>query len=651
VTSRGLFRAVAAGAVLSAVLLGPALAAGDPAGSAQDIADLGAIRDQIEALDLEKALAAIAALLARPDTGGGVRADALALRAQAHVASGDLAAAEADYREILPLRPTFAPDPKLTSKKAMERFLAIESAMIGTLHLDLDPKDASVSVDGHSTPVAPDASLKALAGERSLRVEHKGFDPSELSVHAVAGADTLVHVRLVPNARAIVVRTDVDGVDVKLDGQPAGTTAHAAGDAAGPAELQLEDVSIGEHALTLAKPCFATENVKALVTVDLQDRAPKPLPVAVMRPARTRVSLNGATYAGELRVDGERALPLPGPSIETCPGRHTIEAVASGRVVSSQVLEAGETDVTVDLTPRPNAVLVGPEWPASWVSVLGSWSLRGRVDPPPGSDLSSPAGWGKIHLPPDTDIAVGVITGGGMAGADRVVMWSPTLGIVAAASGPADAGRPVWRRAGIGATSVDGRDGIVRLVHVTAGGAAAGAGIVDGDGLQSVAGRPVSTAAEARSQIGAQAAGGMVPLEIVSPQAARRTVQVKGSAEPVVERAPTAAGSIVRAGWAEAVAAAGGEDAASAYANLALTLEGTGRDAVAAEAWRKAAALDPASFGPRADYASGAQLDAQGKSAEAKESFQRAKAGATAAGDLVLAAAAADRLADLGVSK
>lgn len=650
-TRRACIAVLAAGAVLSAVLLRSAVAAGDTAPSPQDVADLGAIRDQIERLDLEKALAAISAMLARPGIGDGLRADALALRAQAHVASGDLAAAEADYREILPLRPSFAPDPKLTSKKAMGRFLALEATMIGTLHLDLDPKDASVSIDGRPATPAPETSLKALAGARSLRIEHKGFDPAEVSVTAVAGEDTLVHVRLVPNARAIVVRTDVDGVDVKLDGQSAGTTARVAGGAPGAAELQLEDVPIGEHALTLAKPCFATENVAALVTVDLQDRAPKPLPVAVMRPARTRVSLSGATYAGELRVDGERALALPGASIETCPGRHTIEAVASGRVVSSQVLEAGETDVSVDMTPRPNAVLVGPEWPASWVSVLGSWSLRGRIDPPPGSDLSSTAGWAKIQLPPDTDIAVGVIARGGMAGADRVVMWSPTLGTVAAASAAADAGRPVWRRSGIGATAVDGRDGIVRLVHVNAKGTAAGAGIVDGDGLQAVAGRPVSTAAEARAQIGAQAAGGTVPLEIVSPPGTRRTVQVRGAAEPVVERAPTAAGAIVRAGWAEAVAAAGGEDAASAYANLALTLEGAGREAVASEAWRKAAALDPASFGPRADYAAGAQLDAQGKSAEAKEAFQRAKGGATAAGDLVLAAAAADRLADLGVSK
>jgi tetratricopeptide (TPR) repeat protein len=612
--------------------------------------DLAPIREQIESLDFEKALSAIAKFLERPGLPDDVRADALALRGQAHAATGDIDAAEADYKEILPLRPAFEPDPKLTPKRALERFSKLQASTVGTLHLVLDPQDAHVTIEGRPVEPGPGGTLRALAGERALHVERKGFDPLDTTARVVAGQEAILKLRLVPNAGGIVVRTDVAGVTVSIDDRDVGTTVRPPGDPSGPAVLTVLDLALGEHEVHLEKSCFATERVPAMVSVDIDDRAPKPMPIVTMRAARTRVDLAGATYPGEIRIDGEKVATLPAASAETCPGRHTVETVAGGRVVWASTLDTTASELNLDVAPRPNVALVGGEWPASWAAVAGSWSLRGRLDPPDGGNLASAPGWAKVTLPPETDFAVGVIPRGGPAGEDAVVVYSPALGLVEAMATPPPGVAPPWRETTIGAVPVDGPGGAVVLVAVVRGGPAARAGIKEGEALVSVAGVAVSDAAGARARIASQPPGSALPVELGGFGGDHRTVQVIGTARPASSASAAGTSAVIRAAWATVIAAAGGDEAPCALASLAGLLSRYGKDDAAIEAWRKAAALDPATFGPRADYAVGVALDAQGKAAEAKDRFRRAKAGAEAAQDAVLAAAAADRLADLGVA-
>src|SRR5204863_5513512 len=124
---------------------------------------------------------AVDAFLERSDLSDATRVAALDLRAQAHVASDALDAAEKDYRAILQLDPGYAPGRDVTSKKAMDRFTRIRASMIGTVRLDLDPKDAALTVDGRRVSVA-DGAFPAVKGERSLRFTHKGFDTLDASV-------------------------------------------------------------------------------------------------------------------------------------------------------------------------------------------------------------------------------------------------------------------------------------------------------------------------------------------------------------------------------------------------------------------------------------------------------------------------------------
>ena len=67
------------------------------------------------------------------------RGEALVLRAQTHVAFGDLDAAEADYRQILELRPGYEPAPSLTPEKALVRFRKVQASTVGHVVVELDP--------------------------------------------------------------------------------------------------------------------------------------------------------------------------------------------------------------------------------------------------------------------------------------------------------------------------------------------------------------------------------------------------------------------------------------------------------------------------------------------------------------------------------
>jgi hypothetical protein len=615
--------------------------------------ELDAIRDQLVALDIEKALFALNSMLERSDLPEATRVDALDLRAQAYVASDNLDAAELDYRALLALRAGYAPSRDVTSKKAMDRFVKIKASLVGGVRIDVDPKDASVAVDGRPATIPAEGVLPALSGLRKIHMARKGFDSQDVEIQIAAGQETPITIRLVPNSRSLVVRTDVDAVAIALDGVASGLTARGADavtDANTPATLVIEDVAIGEHEVRLAKSCFATESLQEIVTVDLADRSPKLLRVVAMRPSRTRVTATGATYEGELRVDGERAASLPLTSFAMCPGVRTIEVIASGRIVWSGSLAAEESDVTLDLSPRPNAVLVGDSWPKAWASVTAGWSLRGRVDLPSGSDLTTREGWERLSLPPGTDLAIAVIPGAGIAGDERIALYGPALQEVEVPATPPPPSPPAWMVASLGAVLVDADGGSVVLASIAPSGPAARAGLLPGDRLVAVAGRAVANAASAREAVAASAGSTALVLDISSPGAAVRKVECQAMAEPWLSPSREDASRVTRAAWASADAAAGGPRAAAALANLALLLEGASREPAAVEVWRRVRAVGSGGLAARAAYALGVGLEANGKREEAIAAFTQAKSEGSANADPALCSAAVDRLADLGVA-
>ncbi len=639
----------------------PAEAAPPPARSTD--ARLDIIREDLAALRFEKALSALETFLADSSATESQRADALILRAEAHVASGALDRAEEDYREILALEPWFEPDRSLTPKKAVVRFDKVRASTVGVVRLDLDPPDAKLFVDGRPTPRAPDGSLPMLAGSRVLRAERKGFDPAELRLEIAAGKESPAEVHLVPNARTVVLQTETDGVTIRVDGAVVGVTAPAGTEtgsaaASGPAQLSIDSLPLGEHLFELSKPCFGTLRLREMIAVDLMNRSPKILGPVHLDPARSRLVVRGGPKDAEIRVDGNAEGKLPIDALELCAGRREVEVRAGGRAVfwsRVDLPEQGEAEIEVQ--PRPNATLVGAsDWPEPLRDLGDSVSTRQSLEPPDGVDLGTAEGWRGIPLAPDTDLALAVVASARSGSSRKWLLYSPILRTVDSMEGGAEFRRPSWRRSVIGARVADSALlGKAIVVDVDAGGPAAAAGIGVGDRLTAVGGVPVRDAADARRVIASVVPGTPVELVVTGISGEKRELRCVAASSPVLLDASERPGPQAwYAAWADVDAASGADAANSALANLAQLLSEAGHHDLAAQTWRRVLWPNRPGVGAgTAAYFLGRELESLGREDVARVAFTEARDSSSTAPDdegLAVSPAAADHLADLGVA-
>lgn len=652
-------RTLAIALVLAACWLPfPALAdEGAPAAGAS--AELEAIRADLEAARFEKAFSALDALLSRSDLAEDDTAKALALRAQARVATGDLKRAEEDWKRLLLLRPGFVPDSALTGRKALERFDKVAASIVGTLRLELDPADASVLVDGKPAAREADGTVRLATGEHVLTVEKAGFDRAELTVTVPAGEVTPLPIRLVANARSVVLRTEPDGVEVRLDGALLGTTRRPEGPSGAPSArpgvFVAENLPLGEHVFELTKPCWRTTRVRVQVNVDVRDRGPIELEPVALDPAKAVLAITGSPKGAEVRADGDvlGTVPLRGATL--CAGVHRVEVRSGGRAVWRDDVELPEQGtLAVEVSPRPFAVLFGADtWPRDLEEIPRAMGSGAGLAIPDGFSPESAESLRAV-LPPDTDLAavVSPSTGGAPA---RIYLWSPVLGKGLPLSGPVvEARRPSRSRPSLGWRVVDSAEaGGPVVATVLAGGPAASAGAFPGERITSIGGRPVSSAAEARGTERGLEEGEPVTIALAGIDGTPRNVTMTPRSSPIVASATELTPStLIGAAWAS-VDAASGEDAI-ALATLAEMLLDSGRYEASAAAWRRVRFEDRPGIGPgTAAYGLGRALQGLGDEAGAKEAFRRAAdSRGTARTDEgpAIAPAAADHLADLGVA-
>ena len=635
----------------------------DPGPAADEATDarpqLDSIREDVVQARFEKALAAIEVLLGRVDLTPEQRDEALVLRAQAHVAFGDLDAAEADYRAILQARPGFRPDPSFTPDKAMRRFETARAATVGMLVLTLDPPDAVLTVDGR--PVAPDPAgrLPLLAGRRDLRAERDGHDPAEATVDIAAGAEATLELALMPNSRSVVVRTRPDGVEVILDGRPVGRTARVPGSVAAAgdvAELVIPDIPLGPHLFELRRECFRTEILRDDLAVDLLDRTPKRYKIVEMAAVHAAIEPRGGPAGAELTLDGKAVGVLPIDRIETCPGDRKLRVARHGRTLwsSSLRLADGET-VPLEVAARPNLALAGiTEWPTEFAGFASAFNLAAAVELPAGDPVDA-SSWRDVRLGADVDLVLAVAPTGRLGTLDGWILYSPILRQAAAIDGMPVDPRPDWSTVTWGFTALDSRvGGAARVVHVASGGPAATAGLRVGDRIVAVGGRAVDTSSLVTATLAA--ARPELPIAVdVLRDAQTHTVELGGVRGPALPPpSGDTASAVIRAAWAVSDAAASPERADSASANLALLFEEYGQFESADAAWRRVA------WGPRRgigdgtrDYHRARVLERLGREADAIAAYRAAAASEATTFDddgPQVAPAAADRLADFGVT-
>ena len=646
----------------AALLLALVLAAEPAAAASPEVRErLDRIRADVVEMRFEQALGGIDELLGGSTLADAERAEALVLRAEAHAAFGKFEALDRDYADILAVRPGFAPDPGATPAKAMQRFEKVRAKTVGKIALALDPPDAAVLVDGRAA--APDASgtLWVLAGAHTIRGVRAGNDPAEQTIDVPAGGSVDLRLALVPNARTVVLRTVPEGVRVTVDGEPVGeTTREATTDGSPqPAQLVLENLPLGEHVFELSKECHRTERVTDTLAVDLLDRSPKSYQVVRLVEVRTPLELRGGPDGAEVHVDGKTIGRLPAETLEACPGTREIAIVQRGRVLWKEQTELREAVQAVhDVTPRPNAVVVGAKsWPQeleAFAARLNTIEVRER---PQGADLTTTQGYAALGLPQQQiDLVLAVLPGESPGAADRWFLHSPILRATAALPHPPALERPRWATTSWGFGAVDSESGgPARVVRVRAGSPAAAAGLVPGDRVLEVGGRAVASAKEVRATL--EAARSERPMRIKWRTLAGQEREadlvgrpspllVEGSQERTVE-------SIVRAAWAVVDGLAQPRDASSAMANLGLLLAEFGQADLAADVWRRVDWGGREGIGEGTkQYYLGRLLERSGRESEAAAAYRRAaESSATAFSDdgPPIALAARDRLVDLGV--
>jgi tetratricopeptide (TPR) repeat protein len=646
----------ARGRALPEAPAGEATAAEAAASSAR--AALDAVRADLVELRFEQALATLEVVLARNDLEQTERVKALVLRSTAHVALGALDAAEQDYREILRRQPGFTPDVNLVPRKAMERFQRARVALVGNLVLDVQPPDATLTVDERVVVPPPGGKLPLLAGDHVVSAARAGFDPQQRAVRVEANQDARLDLRLVPNARTVEVLTDQEGVAVTLDGTPAGHTTRSRGGRDEPARLVLEHLPLGEHEIELSLACHRTERIRELLTVDLLNWSPKTLPVVSLVPVRATLVLREGPEGASVHVDGEPAGRLPVGPIEVCPGAREVEVRASGRSLWRRVVVLGDdAEEVLRVTPRPNARWIGKgSGAAPSAAILEPFNVQVDPDAAVPGNPESAAAWGALVLSPDVDLVLAPRDEA--AGEPAAWFYSPLLRAVAAFDGdPSLLARPTWRGVTWGLALVDSRRrGPAVVALVVADGPAARAGLRPGDRLVSLGGTQVVGAAQAQRIL--SVASSSVPLDVewLGSNGVARRGRIEGVPTlrvPAANRSEVVRESL-RAAWATVDAVADPVLAPAATANLALVLAEFGLHAEAADAWRRVDWPERPGLGRgTVRYYLGRELQRSGAKAEAIELLRQAAAsGATALDDEgpAIAPAARDRLAELGVA-
>jgi len=617
-------------------------------------------RDLIE-LRFEEALAGVEALLGSNQLSANDRAEALVLRAQGHVAFGDLTAADEDYRQILGLRPGFVPDPSMTPRKVMDRFAKVQNSIIGRLTLRLFPGDATITVDGRPVTPSPDGELPLVAGEHLLRATAEGFDPGTQTVFVAAGRSAALDLRLRPNARSVLILTEPEDVDVRLDGNWVGKTERDWSESLGvgrePASLLLKNLSLGEHTFELSKDCHRSERRTDFLDVDLMNVAPKRYDAIHLVPVRSTLGTRGGPDGARVFVDGKEVGRLPLEPLELCPGTHDLEVRRGDRRVwtgSQEFQEVQFTVVTVEA--RPNVMLVGAEeWPTelaryrSRINEIAGWQRLPRGAP---SDNRT---WDRADLPGEVDLVLARRVSGHEGGPVEWFVYSPILELVAPLDlVRANLDRPRWTVAVWGFDTVDSEvGGPVRVVAVSLGGPAASAGLVAGDRITAVGGASVTSTRQLRRILAV--ASWKAPLEIEWNSADGGSRKKSLSGFPSIWLDPGSASEApVRAAWALAEALGEGEWAETARANLAMLYSEYDLHDAAARNWRMVGWDERAGIGRgTAQYYLGRELEHLGQEAEAIQAYlAAARSSATAVNDYGprIAPAARDRLADLGVS-
>lgn len=122
-----------------------------------------------------------------------------------------------------------------------------------TLAIDSEPRGADVYLDGRFVGTTP-LRVDAQPGRRTLRIEARDYYAFQTTLQLSPGESRRVDARLeaIPRTGTLVVRANVGGAQLFLDGRSVGTIPSGSG------ILRLPQLDVGEVELTLVAPGYET---------------------------------------------------------------------------------------------------------------------------------------------------------------------------------------------------------------------------------------------------------------------------------------------------------------------------------------------------------------------------------------------------------
>jgi len=277
----------------------------------------------------------------------------LEYRARANFNSGDDSAALADLRTLITADPSHQISREEVSPKFYGQYEALRGSLIGLLRVSTVPMGASVYLDGQSIGTTDIAEQPVLAGSHKLRVERKGFEPISEDV-LIQARQTLVRTYpLVRTAASLSVTTIPAGVEITMDGQPAGKTPQGETEISMP--LVVDGLGLGRHLIDFRKPCYESAT-RALTIENIQDLE---IPTVQLAPSVATLSIS-STIPGEAFIDGTTSLgKLPVTDAQICSGPHTVEAVFAAGKYAQMITARKDEKISLVAEPRPSLAFLG----------------------------------------------------------------------------------------------------------------------------------------------------------------------------------------------------------------------------------------------------------------------------------------------------
>jgi len=120
---------------------------------------------------------------------------------------------------------------------------------VGTLRIESEPSGADVYLNGRYQGVTPLTARDLAPGEYLVDLERDGYRTENRSATVRAGESLTVRASLSPLLGTLVLRANVGGAEVFLDGRPAGTIPSGSGvleiGSLAPAEVEVTVVAVG----------------------------------------------------------------------------------------------------------------------------------------------------------------------------------------------------------------------------------------------------------------------------------------------------------------------------------------------------------------------------------------------------------------------